>query len=170
MKNKAKNKRNKDLSNVSGENLNKKIGDLGEDIAIVFLEKRGFQIVERNYRTKLGEIDIVAERDGFYYVFEVKTLKIPSPFIDDKDKDLFNPNVSLIKDDGGLNWLKPEMSLTKHKIKKIRSVALKYCMDFDIKEESLKFMAICISLLYTGSRVTKENIISCRVKLLPLFN
>ena len=39
---------------------NNEIGALGEDIACRFLGKRGFEIVERNYRKKWGEIDIVA--------------------------------------------------------------------------------------------------------------
>jgi len=47
-------------------------GAEGEEIAANFLLKRGFRILERNYRTALGEIDIVA-REGEALVFvEVK--------------------------------------------------------------------------------------------------
>lgn len=47
-------------------------GLLGEDLACAFLEARGYALVTRRYRTKHGEIDIVA-RDGDYLVFvEVK--------------------------------------------------------------------------------------------------
>lgn len=38
----------------------KKIGDLGEAIACKHLKNKGFSIIERNYRKKWGEIDIVA--------------------------------------------------------------------------------------------------------------
>ncbi len=38
----------------------KKIGDLGESIACKFLKNKGFSIVQRNYRKRYGEIDIVA--------------------------------------------------------------------------------------------------------------
>lgn len=48
-------------------------GKRGEDAAVAFLTAAGYEILARNYRTRLGEIDIVA-RDGDCYVFaEVKS-------------------------------------------------------------------------------------------------
>jgi len=48
-------------------------GDKGESFACDFLKKKGLTIVERNFRTNLGEIDIIA-RDGETLIFvEVKT-------------------------------------------------------------------------------------------------
>ncbi len=52
-----------------------KIGEIGEDIAVAFLMKQGFSIVERNIANKFGEIDIVAKKQGKYYFIEVKTDK-----------------------------------------------------------------------------------------------
>ena len=50
-------------------------GKEGEDIACNYLEKEGYLIIERNYRGKKGEIDIIA-RDGNVIVFtEVKSWK-----------------------------------------------------------------------------------------------
>ncbi|HHD92068.1 MAG TPA: YraN family protein [Candidatus Portnoybacteria bacterium] len=59
------------------------VGNLGEDLAADFLKDKGYQIVERNYRKKWGEIDlIVTKSSGLIlkkiekYVFvEVKTLR-----------------------------------------------------------------------------------------------
>ena len=49
------------------------LGKYGEDSAVQFLENRGYQIIDRNYRCPSGEIDIIA-RDGKWLVFvEVKT-------------------------------------------------------------------------------------------------
>lgn len=49
------------------------IGSRGEDLACKFLKKNGYKILERNYRIRGGEIDIVA-KDGSVLVFvEVKT-------------------------------------------------------------------------------------------------
>src|SRR3972149_5236135 len=51
------------------------VGKRGEEEAARFLQKRGFAILDRNVRSRLGEIDLVA-RDGKALVFvEVKTLR-----------------------------------------------------------------------------------------------
>jgi len=50
------------------------VGNIGENIACRFLEKRGFRIVERNYRKKWGEIDIIATKNGVLHFVEVKTI------------------------------------------------------------------------------------------------
>ncbi|PJA23332.1 YraN family protein, partial [Candidatus Beckwithbacteria bacterium CG_4_10_14_0_2_um_filter_47_25] len=39
---------------------NKKVGAIGEDAAAQLLRKKGYQILERNFRTRWGEIDIIA--------------------------------------------------------------------------------------------------------------
>ncbi len=53
--------------------FNKEIGSLGEDIADSYLRQIGYTILDRNFRCKIGEIDIVG-RDGDYICFiEVKT-------------------------------------------------------------------------------------------------
>ena len=50
-----------------------KLGVKGEKIAARFLKKQGYKILERNFRIKCGEIDIIAQ-DGEYICFvEVKT-------------------------------------------------------------------------------------------------
>ncbi|MCD8187893.1 MAG: YraN family protein [Ruminococcus sp.] len=51
------------------------IGKLGEDFVCAYLQKHGYTIMDRNYRIKDGEIDIIAA-DGIYLAFvEVKTRK-----------------------------------------------------------------------------------------------
>lgn len=54
------------------ENKHISIGRLGEDIAVGYLERRGFAILARNYRKKWGELDIVARRAGVVHFVEVK--------------------------------------------------------------------------------------------------
>ena len=51
----------------------KNIGDIGENLAADMLENSGYRIVIRNYRTKAGEIDIIAVKDGVMHFLEVKT-------------------------------------------------------------------------------------------------
>ena len=49
------------------------IGALGEKIAADYLTGLGYMIRERNFRSREGEIDIIAEKDDFLVFIEVRT-------------------------------------------------------------------------------------------------
>ena len=54
------------LSNIGGAK--------GEEIAAKWYKKKGFRVLQQNYRTPLGEIDLIVEKRGRWLVFvEVKT-------------------------------------------------------------------------------------------------
>jgi len=55
-------------------------GRLGEDIAVEHLASKGYRIIERNFRCKLGEIDIIAEHDGEVVFVEVRSRQSDSTF------------------------------------------------------------------------------------------
>jgi putative endonuclease len=60
------------------EDVRHQLGALGERLAAEHLERLGYEIVERNYRTRWGELDIVAY-DGAALAFcEVKTRRLAS--------------------------------------------------------------------------------------------
>jgi putative endonuclease len=48
------------------------LGKLGEDLACDELRRRGYAIIERRYRTRFGEIDIIAREAGEIVFIEVK--------------------------------------------------------------------------------------------------
>ncbi len=52
-------------------------GQAGEETAIKTLKRRGYKIVERNYRNRLGEIDVIAEEGGCLVFVEVKKRNTP---------------------------------------------------------------------------------------------
>jgi len=54
-------------------NRRQKIGKSGEAAAVRFLKKSGYKILEQNYRTQLGEIDIIAKDRQTIVFIEVKT-------------------------------------------------------------------------------------------------
>ncbi|MFN3740871.1 MAG: YraN family protein [Thermodesulfovibrionales bacterium] len=73
----------------------------GEALAISYLKKKGYKILEKNYRTKFGEIDIIASKDDVVVFIEVKT----------RSTDAFGA---------------PEESVTTEKQERIKKAALYY--------------------------------------------
>ena len=58
----------------------RKMGQLAEDLAAAWLSDRGWEILERNARSRYGELDLVA-RDGHALVFvEVKAGRVGTPY------------------------------------------------------------------------------------------
>ena len=53
--------------------IRKETGILGEKLARDFLKKRGYRIIETNYRCRYGEIDIIARHKGYLIFIEVRT-------------------------------------------------------------------------------------------------
>ena len=51
----------------------KRLGQAGENIAEVFLQKQGYRILERNYQTPYGEIDLIAREAREIVFIEVRT-------------------------------------------------------------------------------------------------
>lgn len=57
---------------ASNKHLTRAAGQEGEDLAVLFLQRRGYRILERNFRTPYGEIDIIARHGLMLCCIEVK--------------------------------------------------------------------------------------------------
>lgn len=56
--------------------MNKKeIGKIGEDFALKYFKKKGFEICERNYKTNFGEVDLIVRKENLLVFVEVKARK-----------------------------------------------------------------------------------------------
>ena len=69
--------------------LLKKIGDKGEELAMTLLKNKGFEILEKNYRYKRSEIDLIIKKNDLIVFIEVKTrtntsFGNPEDFVDEK--------------------------------------------------------------------------------------
>lgn len=58
-----------------GERNKRKIGGQYEDLAAAYLREQGYEILERNYRDRLGEIDVIAREAGYLVFVEVNYRK-----------------------------------------------------------------------------------------------
>ncbi len=83
------------------------LGNLAEELAATFLEKKGYRILVKNFRYQRGEIDIIAEFNNQIIIVEVKA----------RGSDIF---------------MEPQEAVTKTKIKSLVMVA-----DFFMKDRNL---------------------------------
>lgn len=113
--------------NISGSNNIEK-GKKGEDIAAVYLRKKGYRIVERNYRCRYGEIDIIAMDAGDIVFVEVKSRKSES-------------------------FGSPEEAVGIVKQKKISNVALNYLQEKEITDHNARFDIVTVRLIPEGNRI-----------------
>lgn len=83
---------------------NKDLGDFGEAAAAVYMAEKGYMITERNFRTKFGEIDLIAENENWLVFVEVKTRSsnsygLPSEAVDlKKQTHLYKTAVKYVSD------------------------------------------------------------------------
>ncbi len=57
---------------ITNKITSKQLGDQGEQVVVDYLETSGHEIVARNYKTKLFEVDIISKKDKALYFTEVK--------------------------------------------------------------------------------------------------
>lgn len=96
-------------------NVNK--GKIGEAIATAYLQLHLYKIIQKNYREKTGEIDIIAEKDGYIIFIEVKYRK-------DLSKGY------------------PREAVTPFKQRQIKRTALMYLIKNDLMNRDVRFDVI----------------------------
>ncbi len=113
-------------------NERKKLGNRGEKIAAKLLRKQGYRIIEKNYHSRLGEIDIVAKEDESIVFVEVKTRRCT---------------------DFGL----PEEALSYDKRRRLSKLALGYLAHRRIKDTNCRFDVV--SILMDNNRANHIKLI-----------
>lgn len=61
------------IKSIAARDPRRQFGNRGEDLAAVFLQERGLRILIRNWSCRLGEIDVIAEKNDVLHFVEVKT-------------------------------------------------------------------------------------------------
>ncbi len=98
---------------------NKNKGEWGEDIATEFLMRKGYSIIERNYRYGNGEIDIIARDKDILVFVEVKSRH-------------------------SLKFGHPLEGISKSKVSQIKKIAFSYLYDKEITDIQCRFDVIGI--------------------------
>ena len=97
------------------------IGKLGEDIAVKYLEKHGYKILDRNYRKSWGEIDIIASENIGKNQFLVRQSQ-ELVFIEVKTQNQ------------KFEW-RPEENITRHKKRQLSRIIMTYLKANRIPED-----------------------------------
>ena len=96
-------------------------GNLGEKLAVGFLQKQGYHILQTNYRCPEGEVDIVARRKDCLVFIEVRTRR-------------------------SQEFGSPEESITPAKMDKLRRVAAHYRQTHDDTPASWRIDVVAIEM------------------------
>ena len=100
-------------------NQRQKFGEKGEALAAKYLKKNGYKIIEQNYRTPLGEIDIIAKEKNTIVFVEVKSRR-------------------------SIRFGSPKWAVTPNKQRKISMVALHYLKTTKQTKDKARFDVVSI--------------------------
>ncbi|OGI73532.1 hypothetical protein A3D42_02535 [Candidatus Nomurabacteria bacterium RIFCSPHIGHO2_02_FULL_41_18] len=121
-----------------------KIGEIGENLAIKFLMKHGFTILDRNYTKKWGEIDIVAEKESKIHFVEVKS--VSRTVLDNVNRET-------------LDQYKPEDNMHPWKLKRLSRTIQTYLLSQNIPEEKEWQMDLLIVFLNLRDKKAKIEVV-----------
>lgn len=102
------------------------LGKWGEDIAARYLQSKGLEIIDRNWRCEEGELDIVALEDEILVIVEVRT----------RTSDAYGA---------------PEETLTINKRRHIQQAAFNYLQEHDYLDINWRIDLVAIDAYRCGS-------------------
>ncbi|WP_019638095.1 YraN family protein [Paenibacillus fonticola] len=103
--------------------MRKARGRLAEEAGARYLQEQGYVLVERNWRCRSGEIDIIAKKDGVVVILEVRSRS--------KQHEQFGT---------------PAESVTPRKVKQIRETAAVYLQQTNQFNEAIRFDVLAVNM------------------------
>lgn len=151
----------------------KKIGPLGEELVVKFLMKRGYRILDRNYRRPWGELDVVAEKRGKIHFVEVKALtRNVSGETKKGTEDFLHGNASGVSDEtkrkrasvyirSGVSKdsFRPEDSVGPEKTKRLSRIIQTYLMGKHVSSETSWQFDVATVLIDSEKKVARIKLL-----------
>ncbi|MBU1147075.1 MAG: YraN family protein [Candidatus Omnitrophica bacterium] len=95
------------------------IGKKGENLALLYLKKQGYKIIGKNYKTKVGEIDIIGNDKDVVSFIEVRSINSATS-------------------------VSPEHTINKRKQNQIAKTALSYIKSNGLEDKDCRFDVVCV--------------------------
>jgi len=108
--------------------MNRKLGDQGEEIAARYLLERGYKILDRNFHTRYGELDIICKEKKAIVFVEVKTRR-------------------------STKYGFPEEAVTRKKIEHLKKAALIYLSSNNGFFKEMRFDVITVLMNNEGQKL-----------------
>ena len=110
-----------------------KLGRWGEQLAAERLQSLGYVILERNWRCRRGEIDLVAQAGDVLVFVEVKTRR-------------------------GRDYGTPEEAITRSKAKRLLELGRRYMLEHDLEDVEWRIDLVAVELDQQGKLLRCEHI------------
>ncbi|MDP2788676.1 MAG: YraN family protein [bacterium] len=121
-----------------------KIGEIGENVAVKFLVKHGFSILDRNYTKKWGEIDVIAEKGSKLYFIEVKSVSRPG--LQDVARETDDP--------------RPEDNMHPWKLKRLSRTIQTYLLSKNVPDEREWQVDLLVVFLDIEAKKARVKVVS----------
>lgn len=122
-----------------------KTGEIGENVAVRFLVKHGFSVLDRNYTKKWGELDIIAEKANKLYFIEVKSVS--------------KPNLDIVTHET-LDQYHPEDNMHPWKLKRMSRTIQTYLLSERISDDKDWQVDLLVVFLDIKSKKAKIKVVS----------
>lgn len=122
-----------------------KVGETGENIAVKHLVKHKYKILDRNYRKKWGEIDIIAKKNKVFHFIEVKSVSC----------ETWKYNKINVSNETSDDY-RPEENVHPWKIKRLRRAIQSYLIEKNVSHETewqLDIMAVFIDFARKRAKI-----------------
>ena len=106
----------------------KELGNKGEEVALRYLKKKGYRIIEQNYVCKMGEMDIIAKEKDTLVFIEVKTRR-------------------------SMDFGPPQLAVTPFKQRQMSKVALCFLKEKKLENVKARFDVVAILLTPRGEEI-----------------
>ncbi|HBV01277.1 MAG TPA: hypothetical protein DEF00_02685 [Candidatus Taylorbacteria bacterium] len=142
--------------------VTQKVGSLGEELVVRFLVRKGYKILDRNFRRPWGELDIVATRKERIHFVEVKSVSDMKGDVSDetisRETSPREKALSYIRRKRPKDRYRPENNVHANKIKRLSRIIQTYLSGKHVSDETTWQFDVATVYVNEGQKKAKINL------------